>query len=89
MWAASHSGCCDSFRPGAKLSLFGRLKRARSDSTAGHTHNNHYQRRSVRRNVRAVLDIETGGEGPGTQTAELELRTESGEWKAYAMEETE
>ena len=37
------SGCCDSVRPGAKLSLFRRLKRARSDSTAVHTHNNHYE----------------------------------------------
>jgi len=40
---APDSGCCDSCGPGAKLSLFRPLKRARSDSTAVHTHNNHYE----------------------------------------------
>jgi hypothetical protein len=75
--------------PARNYRRFRPLKRDICDSTAVTNHNNHFQRRSVRRNVRAVLDIETGGEGPGTQTAELELRTESGEWKAYAMEETE
>ena len=42
--ATTDSGCCDSFRPGAKLSLFRPLKRARSDSTAVNN-NDHYERR--------------------------------------------